>query len=238
MLPTGRFIMYQEWINVLNSCRLFGNIDNESLGIMLNCLKPKISRYKQREIIVAYGQPFHGIGIIADGKVALTKETYSGNRIVMGILDAGEIFGETAAFSGNRLWPVTVIDLEDSVVLFLPPDKLTGTCSNVCASHSTLIMNMLAILSARASMLDKQIEHISAKNIRGKISSYLLDIYNRQKTGTINLPMKRHEMADYLNIPRPSLSREMALMRDDGIIEFDGPVVNIKNISALEESVR
>ena len=87
-------------------------------------------------------------------------------------------------------------------------------------------------------MLDKKIEHISAKNIRGKISSYLLDIYHQQNNNTLTIPMKRHELADYLNIPRPSLSREMALMRDAGIIEFDGSLITIKNILGLNKSIR
>ncbi|MBN1366304.1 MAG: Crp/Fnr family transcriptional regulator [Dehalococcoidales bacterium] len=205
---------------------------------MLDCLKPRINKIKQQEIIAAYGQPFQGIGIIASGKVALTKETYSGNRIMIGILDAGDIFGEIVAFSDSKVWPMTVIAQEDGILLFLPPEKITGTCSNICASHSALIMNMLKILSNRASMLDKKIEHISAKNIRGKISSYLLDISQNQNSNTITIPMKRHEMADYLNIPRPSLSREMGLMRDQGVIEFEGSFINIKDISVLEKSIR
>jgi CRP-like cAMP-binding protein len=99
-------------------------------------------------------------------------------------------------------------------------------------------MNMLKILSSRASMLEKKIEHISGKNIRGKISSYLLDIYNQQKSSVLAVPMKRHELADYLNIPRPSLSREMAIMRVAGIIEFKGSVITIKDIFALEKAMK
>jgi CRP/FNR family transcriptional regulator, dissimilatory nitrate respiration regulator len=230
--------MYQEWINTLNSCILFDGINQEYLGIMLNCLKPRISRCKQREIIVASGQPFHGIGIIASGKVALTKETYSGNRIVMGILGAGEIFGEMVAFSDKKVWPMTVIAQEDSVLLFLPPGKIAAHCSNICASHNTLIMNMLKILSNRAYMLNKKIEHLSERNLRGKISSYLLELYSRQNKNTLTMPMKRHELADYLNIPRPSLSREMGLMRDEGIIEFDRSQIKLKNIPELEKAIR
>jgi len=230
--------MYLEWIDVLESTLLFRNIGSESLNIMLDCLKPTVRRCKQREIIVAYGQPFEGIGIIASGKVALTKETYSGNRIIMGILEAGDIFGEMVAFSDNRIWPMTVIAQEDCVFLFLPPDKITGTCSNICASHTALIMNMLRILSNRASMLDKKIEHISARNIRGRVSSYLLDAYLQSGKKDIILTMKRHELADYLNIPRPSLSREMSLMRNDGIIDFEGPHINVKNLPKLEKSIQ
>jgi CRP/FNR family transcriptional regulator, dissimilatory nitrate respiration regulator len=238
MLPITRFFLYQEWIGTLDSCVLFSDIGNESLDIMLDCLKPRVTKCKQREIIAASGQPFQGIGIIASGKVSLTKETYSGNRIIMGILDAGEIFGETVAFSDIKVWPMTVIAQEDCVLLFLPPDKITGTCSNICDSHSTLIMNMLQILSNRASMLDKKIEHISAKNIRGRISSYLLDTYLQTGNKDLVLTMKRHELADYLNIPRPSLSREMGLMRDDGIIEFEGSHITINDVLQLEKSIQ
>jgi CRP-like cAMP-binding protein len=132
---------------------------------------------------------------------------------------------------------VTVIAQEDCVLLFVPPEKITGTCSNVCTSHSTLIMNLLKILSNRTLMLNLKIEHLSARSIRGKISSYLLNIYSQQKQYILDLPMKRHEMADYLNIPRPSLSREMALMRNDDLIDFNGAQVTLKNIRALEKSL-
>lgn len=230
--------MYLEWINTLKSSLLFRGIEGDSLNVMLDCLKPRIRRYRQRKIIVNYGDSFEGVGIIASGKVAVARETYSGNRIIMGLLDAGDIFGEMIAFSDNRLWQNTVISQENSCILFLPPDRITGTCSNICLSHAALIMNMLKILSNKALMLNKKIEYISAKNIRGKISSYLLDIYRQSDVPVFNIKMKRHELADYLNIPRPSLSREMALMRDEGIIAFHGPVITVNDLRKLEETLR
>jgi CRP/FNR family transcriptional regulator, dissimilatory nitrate respiration regulator len=230
--------MYQEWTETLKLCVLFNGIEGKSLNVMLDCLKPKIRRCRQREIIVTSGQNFQGIGIIAGGKVALTKETYSGNRIIMGIFGAGEIFGEAVAFSDIKKWPATVIAQEDCILLFLPSEKITTVCANTCASHNTLIINLLQILSRKNILLSKKIELISARNIRGKISSYLMEIYNQQGRNTLTLPMKRHELADYLNIPRPSLSREMALMRDAGFIDFKGSNITLKNIYALEKSLQ
>ena len=87
-------------------------------------------------------------------------------------------------------------------------------------------------------MLHKKIEHISAKNTRGKISSYLMEVYRQNKTATFIIPMKRHQLADYLNIPRPSLSRELGLMRDAGIIVFKGAFITINDIFQLEKSIR
>ena len=48
------------------------------------------------------------------------------------------------------------------------------------------------------------------------------------------LPLKRNEMADFLNIARPSLSREMCRMRDEGIIDFHRESIKIKDPDALK----
>ena len=229
--------MYQKWIDVLGSSLLFRGISPEALNTMLGCLKPRIRQCKQREVVAVCGQPFQSIGIVAGGRVALTRETCSGNRIMLEVLEAGDIFGEMVAFSDHKVWPATVIAQEDSTLLFLPPDKILGNCANICASHSKLIMNTLNILSNRAFMLNRKIEYLSAKSIRGRISSYLLDMYRQSDNAALTVPMKRHELADYLGMPRPSLSREMGLMRDDGIIEFDGHSIKIKNVLMLEESI-
>ncbi len=229
--------MYREWIEVLQTSPLFRGIGQEGLNTMLECLKPRMKRYKYREIVALCGSPLSGIGIVASGKVALTKETYSGNRIMLGILGAGDIFGETAAFSNDRTWPVTVIANDDCCLFFLPPDKIQGNCSNICTAHSILILNMLNILSSKALMLNKKIEHLSAKSIRGKISSYLLEESRQTNETAFRMQMKRHELADYLGIPRPSLSREMTMMKKEGIIDYDGSWVQINDILTLERSI-
>ncbi len=132
--------MYQEWINILSSSALFNGIGNDSLSIMLNCLLPKIRKCKRREIIVTYGQPFYGIGIVASGKVALTKETYSGNRIMMGILSKGEIFGEMIAFSDTD---AQALQLQGIIGSASPSNataaiKITGAISDGMGGLSTL----------------------------------------------------------------------------------------------------
>ena len=222
---------------MLTASPLFRGINPEDLGSMLECLQPRLQRCRQRDIAAVRGQPFQGIGIVMSGKVAVVRETYSGNRIILDIINAGGIFGEMVAFSDRKTWPVTVIAQEACHILFLPPDKLLGSCANVCSSHTTLIMNMFNIISNKALMLSKKIEHLAARSIRSKVSRYLLDTYRQNGDTHFIIPMKRHELADYLGVPRPSLSREMGFMRDAGIIEFKGSSIKIKQILRLEESI-
>jgi CRP/FNR family transcriptional regulator, dissimilatory nitrate respiration regulator len=229
--------LYEEWLEALRTVNLFKGISRDAMKAMLECIKPRIQGYRQREIVALHGQPYQGIGIVVTGRVSLNKDTVSGNRIIMDMLDAGGVFGEMVAFSDTHVWPLTVIAQEESNIMFLPASKLLGSCPKACASHSALILNTMRLLSNRALMLNTRIEMLSARTTRGKVSKYLTDIYRGAGSNQFTLPMKRHELADYLNIPRPSLSRELGAMRDDGLIDFNGASVVLKDPVALENGI-
>ncbi len=229
--------MYEEWIEGLVLSPLFRGVRREGLAAMMNCLQPRLQTYKNREIVAVHGRPFTGVGIVADGTVALTRDTFSGDRIVLELIQSPDIFGEVVAFSDNPVWPVTVVAQADCSIFFLPPEKITGNCANICPAHKALIDNILRIVSNKALAMNRKVEHLSARHIRGKVSSYLLEEYGKAGSSRLRLPMQRQELADYLGIPRPSLSREMGSMRDEGIIEFRGRDVHLRDILALEQGL-
>jgi DNA-binding transcriptional regulator LsrR (DeoR family) len=47
--------------------------------------------------------------------------------------------------------------------------------------------------------------------------------------------MNRQQLADFLNVSRPSMSRELSRMRDEGIIDFHLSAVRILDIERLKE---
>ena len=50
--------------------------------------------------------------------------------------------------------------------------------------------------------------------------NYLLRVSCEQQSRTFSIPMNRNEMADYLNIERSALSRELSRMKRDGLIDY------------------
>jgi len=226
--------MCEKWIKTLAHCALFEGISTEEMLGILGCLGVKTSEYKKNEYLTVGGQVFSQIGIVLQGSVSLTKETASGNRVIIAILGPGEMFGEMAAYSGRKIWPVTVIAQTKCTIMYFPQDKIVGCCERVCASHKKLIMNMLKVLSQRAMMLNKKVEYLSIRNLRGKISTFLLEESMKTGKNTFQLPLNRHELADFLNVSRPSLSRELGKMRDEGMIDFHSTAVKIKDFEALK----
>ena len=215
-------------------CMLFKDINQEELSALLACLDFRVRSFSRNDIVNMAGDPFEGIGVVVDGQVAVVRENVAGERMVFAILGRGELFGEMAAFTGVRKWPATIIANTECTVMYVPADKLVSQCSQSCIAHTRLIMNMLGILSRKALTLNRQLEYLSIKSIRGRIASFLLEQYKASGKPTFMMAMNRNEMADFLNVARPSLSREMCRMRDEGIIDFHRSSVRIMDMEALK----
>lgn len=226
--------MYTKWLNVLEKCPLFHGVEQKDLNNMLMCIKPKVESFKKNEFIKIAGDEYEGLGIILSGSAAITKENSVGDRVILTIVEPGDMFGEMAAFSGQKQWPATVIAQESGCAMYLPSGKILGECEKLCNSHRLLIMNMLKVVSNKALLLSKKLDYLSIKSIRGRISSLLLDYYKKIGTTSFMMSFNRNEMADYLNVSRPALSRELCKLRDEGVLDFYKSSVVIKDIEALK----
>lgn len=212
--------MFEKWMDVLTQVELFLGIEEHDLADMLLCLMPKLSKYKKGETLAIAGDPFQGIGIVLEGEILIAKENAAGSRVILSKMPPGNIFGEMIAFSHVKAWPATIFATEDTTVLFVEPTRIVSSCEQLCDCHTLLILNMLKIVSKRALVLNRKVEYLAIKSMREKIASYLMEQYKKCQKNTFMIPLNRNELADFLNVSRPSMSRELAKMKEEGIIDY------------------
>ncbi|AEY65297.1 Crp/Fnr family transcriptional regulator [Clostridium sp. BNL1100] len=222
---------------VLLNCELFENFDSKQIISILECFNPKIYSYNKGDYIVMAGGRYHGVGILVEGNGVVTKENAAGNRVMMNLIKPGSIFGEVIAFSGTEKWPSNVQAQTNCRVMFIENEMILNQCSDACSHHSQLIRNLLKSVSTRAIMLNRRVEYLSMKGINSKIACFLLEYMEKAGSNTFRLPINRNEMAEFLNISRPSMSREMGIMRDMGIIEFQKEAVKVINAEKLKSMI-
>lgn len=227
----------ESYVSILVKVSLFQGIERTDLTTMLGCLEPKLSTYKKNDFITIAGEKFESVGIMLEGEAVVIKENAAGNRVVMDLLKPGDIFGEVVVFAEDAVWPGSVVAQEASKALFIPRQKIIGQCQRMCPWHRMIIRNMLKIVSEKAMLLNKKVEYLTIKSMRGKIAALLLEQYRKTGQTTFVLPLNRNEMADFLNVSRPSMSREMRRMKDEGVIDFHLSSVRIKDIESLKEMV-
>ena len=231
----GVFILNSSWIEAISNCLLFRNIEKDQIEVMLNCLEFRIENYKKNEHIVNKEEEYQGVGLVLSGEVAVVKEDSLGNRTVVAMFKKSEIFGEIIAFSGGGFWPSTVIAQTDSTIMFIHPDKVLSICDQACISHKTVVSNIIKLISQRAVMLNKKVEYLTLKSMRGKLSKYILEQHKKTKSLTFSLPINREMLAEFLNVSRPSMSRELCKMRDEGIIDFYKETIKINDLDKLQK---
>lgn len=227
----------EKYIKIIAKARIFTGIKTEDIGHLVKCFECNILNYKKGEYIALVDEKFQGIGVVLSGEVAILKENYSGNRTILTVLEGGDTFGEVAAFTGDGVWPSSVQAQSESCVIFINPEKIINYCGNACSFHKIILGNLVTIIAEKAQLLHKKVGYLSVKSTRGRVSKYLIDKY--KKTGKImfSLGINREELADFLNITRPSLSRELCKMRDEGIIEFYKDTIKILQIEKLQKMI-
>src|SRR5690554_376733 len=226
--------MEEKYIKVLGNSYLFRDMIRDEIEKMLLCLNPTINKYEKNELITREGDFFESLGLLLKGKANVIKEKASGARVVMTMLHEGDVFGEMAAFSDINKWPATVQCIEKCTVMFIPKINIIGECEKMCPWHRRLITNFVKIVSVKALMLSNKVEYLTIKSMRGKISAFLFDEYKRNNSFSFTIHLNRNEMADFLNVSRPSMSRELIKMKEEGIIDFHLSSFKIKDLDKLK----
>ena len=132
-----------------------------------------------------------------------------------------ELFGETFACGSDNLSVVTFMVSEDAKVLFMPFDRVMYSCTMACQFHHRLIENMVKIIADKNRDLMRKVDVVSKRTIREKLLAYLSIQAQVQDSRYFEIPLGRVELAEYLCVDRSALTRELAKMKEDGLIDYD-----------------
>ncbi len=200
---------------------LFDGIGPEERKAMLGCIGYHIGKYKKGEIVAFEAENIKHIGIIIAGSVDMIKEDLWGNKTMLVRMRQNELFGETFACGSDNQSVVTFLVSEDSEILFLPFDRVMHSCTMACRFHHQLIENMVHIIADKNRNLMRKVEVVSKRTIREKILAYLSIQAQSQASRYFEIPFGRVELAEYLCVDRSALTRELAKMKEEGLIDYD-----------------
>ena len=200
---------------------LFHGIKQDELNAMLSCIGYHIGTFKKGDIVAFEGDNLKHIGIVMKGSVDMVKEDLWGNKTMLLRMGKDELFGETFACGSDSLSVVTFLVSEDAKILFMPFDRVMHSCTMACQFHHRLIENMVKIIADKNRDLMRKIDVVSKRTIREKLLAYLSIQAQVQNARYFELPLGRVELAEYLCVDRSALTRELAKMKEDGLIDYD-----------------
>lgn len=206
-------------IAFLSKTPLFKGCSEKEIEHMLLCLKHDVKTYQKEQSIYHSGQIVSEVCLVLSGSVQIENIDLLGNKSILGISQAGDIFAESYACIPNQPMLVDVIAREETTILFINVPALFSE-SNSCGHGAKLIQNLLRISSKKNLNLSMRIFHSAPKTIRARLFSYFSEQISLQGSNQIRIPLDRQQLADYLGVERTALSKELGKMRDEGILTF------------------
>lgn len=200
---------------------LFSGIKPDEMQAMFSCIGYHIGNFKKGDIVAFEDENIKHIGIVMEGSVDMIKEDLWGNKTMLVRVCKDELFGETFACGSDNQSMVTFVVSEDAKILFMPFDRVMHNCTMACAFHHRLTENMVTLIANKNRDLIRKVEVVSKRTIREKLLAYLSIQAQIQKSCYLELPLGRIELADYLCVDRSALTRELAKMKEEGLIDYD-----------------
>ncbi len=217
---------------------LFSGFNDEEINGLFDCMKGRIIMRSKGMLVAKEATVADEVCIILKGEVLMFVTKLNGKKKPIKMLKAGEMFGLHQFYLPSKKLGYNLVAATDVALLYLDTSTVITMCNKACKCHQQLIYRVIEYLSNRIQELENNNNYMMIKGMRKKIAKLIYDKYLETRETVVYLGMDRNEMAKYLNVSRPSMSREMMRMRDEGMFDFWKDKITIKDIKSLEATVK
>lgn len=199
---------------MLRRCNM-NNLHPLFAGSTLNTAKiMTIKSYQKGEVIEQENHTCQHLSLILSGSVSISTLTFSDSEYMIAMLHQNDTFGDVLLFSDENTYLGDVVATSNTQIGTITKKNLL-----LILKDDVILNNFIHLMANRILNNQKIVKILSQKSIRDKIMFYLLEESKKKNSDTIFIHSKQ-DLANLLNIPRPSLSRELIKLKQEKIIEY------------------
>jgi CRP/FNR family cyclic AMP-dependent transcriptional regulator len=191
-----------------------------------------ITIYQKDQNVFEQGEAADTIFYLQKGKIKLTVQSERGKEAVVGILEAGQFFGE-GCMNGHPLRMSTTTAIEDSVVTAITKKAMLA----VLQSEQAFSEMFVAYLLKRNGRIEEDLIDQLFNSSEKRLARLLLLLANFGKEGSpqpIEPNISQETLAEMIGTTRSRVSFFMNKFRKLGLINYNGKIeVNSSLLSAV-----
>ncbi len=190
----------------------------DSLSELPQCVLRQISRvvttqrFERGDQVLSHQDASRDLYVILAGKLRVNMVGTSGRALTFQVLPQGEMFGEVAAVDGLPR-SASVVAETDAVLAKVDEKAFAGLIAD-SPEFAQVILRRLARLSRR---LTERLFEYHAYDVRGRVYAELLRATAAEPEAPVT--MTDRDMASRVGTTRENVSRIVARLRKDGIVE-------------------
>jgi CRP/FNR family transcriptional regulator, cyclic AMP receptor protein len=181
-----------------------------------------ISEYPKNQIVFSQGEPADTVFYIQTGKVKVVVLSEQGKEAVVGILEAGQFFGE-GCLNGHALRTATTTAMEDCLITTITKPAM------IAILHDEPMFSELfvAYLLTRNSRVEEDLVDQLFNSSEKRLARLLLLLANFGKEGDptpIKPNISQETLAEMVGTTRSRVSFFMNKFRKLGFISYNGKI--------------
>lgn len=198
---------------------LFQDLSENDLDQLYHAACMRSQFFEKNQTVFHAGDRICEVGIVQTGNVHIEMIDLWGNKSILSSIAPGQIFAETYAICRKPLL-VDVTAAAPCEIFFLNLEFLARSFSEPGSCRDAIMQNLFAICVRKNLILSNRIFCTTPKTVRGRLLVYLSSESAKAGSTSFTIPFDRQGMADYLNLDRSALSKELGRMKKDGILDF------------------
>ncbi|AKN32570.1 Crp/Fnr family transcriptional regulator [Clostridium carboxidivorans P7] len=224
--------------NCCNNCRgelcaskvpIFENLNNEELLKIVKTINHK--EYAKGDVVFTEGNVANTLFFINEGKIKLYKYTKDGKEQILHVLSEGDFFGELELIKPSK-YGFNSKAIIDSKICTLTKDEM----KEIMMKNPEIGIKVLETVGERLSKVESLVQNLATNDVDSRMAYLLTDLMekygeNIEKNISIELPLSREEMANFIGVTRETISRKLKKFEDEKLIK----IVGTKIIIILDE---
>lgn len=217
----------------LRSCQLFSGLPAADLDAIAGfAILRSIAKdaYLFRE-----GDPSEGFYVVQKGAINVHRVSATGKEQVIYVFRPGESLAE-ASLASERGYPANARALEPSSIVLVPKTPFLA----LLGRRPDLGLRMLGSMSLHLRVLVGLVEDLTLKDVETRFLNWLVKRCPRDMGGKIEVPLgsTKRVIAAELGTSSETLSRTLAKLRSEGLVEAHGTKLVINDADELRARFR
>jgi len=208
---------------------LFRDFTNGMREEVLNRLDYRIDEYPKGEVIIRQGTVCKYLHLLLKGKLHVDVIDVSGSEVRVETIRAPRAFATPHIFAEKNVFPASFTVVEDVTLM-------RATKESVFALMNSMPLFLQNFLSVSTNCNRCTLTRLSVLTFRSIRTRFIYYLFCHSKEGSDIIELEEHnlvQLAEYLGVTRPALSKEIKKLTEEGHIDFSRRKVKMNDKQTL-----
>ena len=210
----------------LRQVPIFCTLEPKHLATLAEMMRHQ--HYRKGQIIFYCGDPGDAMYLLIRGSVMMTLPSDTGSEVIVGRLRPGDHFGELAVLDGRPRY-VTAVAEEATEVLAIHRDNLLAFLRD----HAEASLRVALSLCLRLRQITELLADMAFLDLLSRLAKRLCQLADISLGSPAEVRVSQEELAEMVGATREAVNKQLARLREKGLIETGRAHVKILRPEAL-----